>query len=215
MSYIILDDIPLKVKSIDKDPQPNIVNKAYVDGGSSIKHKGFKGKKLGLTFYVGKDQIQKVEDLLKKTTPIVLTSESKADYNSQYYITDPRLNEGKKGVWTLTVTLVEYVEKNVVWVNFEKWNVSNGGGAAGGDEITTIPLTGCPTLSLGDRGDCVGELQTYLKLLGYYVYSNGHSLDVDYYFGNYTEESVKAFQRAHGLTATGVVGPETKAKMTL
>nr|WP_319372449.1 peptidoglycan-binding domain-containing protein [uncultured Methanobacterium sp.] len=217
MSYVTLDNLPLKIKSISRDPQPNIVNKSYVGGGSFIRNKGFKGRKLDLTVYVGKDQIELFEDLEKKTTPVILTSESKADYNGQYHITEIRPSEGKKGVWNYTITLIEYIEPNIVWANFSTWNVSsNGGGAAGGDSnIITPPLTSCPTLQLGDRGDCVGELQTYLKLLGYYIYSDGHSMDVDNYFGDYTEAAVKAFQADNKLTQTGIVGPETKIKMTL
>jgi len=215
MSYLVLDNIPLKIKSIEKDPQSNVLNKAYVGGGSSISNRGFKGRKLGLTAHVGKDQIQKVEDLIKKTGPVILTSESQADYNSQYYITEPRLNENKKGIWAFTTTLLEYTEANIVWANFENWNVTNGGGAAGGDTETTNPLQNCPTLQLGDRGGYVGELQTFLKLIGYYVYINGHSLDVDNYFGEYTKEAVQAFQQANGLTPTGIVDTQTKSKMTL
>ena len=110
MSYIVLDSIPLKIKNISLDPQSNMINKPYVDGGSFIRNKGFKGKKLDLTVYVGKDQIQKIEELIKRTTPVILTLESKADYNSQYYITDPKLSESKKGIWSFTDTLFEYVE---------------------------------------------------------------------------------------------------------
>lgn len=217
MSYVSLDSIGLKIKSISRDPQPNIINKAYVGvDGSFIRHKGSKGRKLDLSVYVGKDQIEKVEELERKGTPVILTSESKADYNGQYYITEIRASEGRKGVWSYSITLLEYIEPNIIFTNFESWNISSsGGGAAGGDTTTTNPLLNCPTLSFGDRSDCVGELQTYLKLFGYYVYFDGHSLDVDNYFGEYTKKAVQAFQTANGLTATGIVDPETKAKMTL
>lgn len=217
MAYITLDSTPLKIKSISKDPQLNIVNKSYVGAdGSFIRHKGSKGRKLDLSVYVGKDQIEKLEELERKGSPVILTSESEATYNGQYYITEIRANEGRKGVWNYSITLLEYIEPNIIFSNFENWNIgSSGGGAAGGDEIISNPLSSCPTLQIGDRGDCVGELQTILKLFGYYVYSNGHSMTVDDYFGEYTKEAVKAFQTANGLTATGIVDPETKAKMTL
>ncbi|MBF4474526.1 peptidoglycan-binding domain-containing protein [Methanobacterium formicicum] len=216
MSYIVLDNIPLKVKSISKDPQRNMVNKSYVGAdGSYVKYKGSKGLKLDLTVHVKKDQIQEVEGLERKGTPVILTSESKANYNGQYHIAEIRHNEGKKGIWSYTISLIEYVVPNIVFGDFSNWNVSSGGGAAGGDDEVTVPLSNCPTLRLGDRGDCVGELQTYLKLTGYYIYSNGHSMDVDNYFGEFTEDSVKAFQAANGLTSTGVVDPETKLKMIL
>ncbi len=216
MAYVVLDNIPLRVKSISRDPQLNVVNKSYVGAdGSFIRRKGSKGRKIDLNVYVGKDQIEKVETLERKGSPVVLTSESKATYNGQYYITEIRANEERKGVWSFSISLQEYVEPNIIYSNFSNWNVSGGGGAAGGDEGVIVPLTGCPTLSMGDRSDCVGELQTYLKLTGYYIYSNGHPLEVDNYFGELTEESVKAFQVANGILPTGVVDPETKSKMTL
>ena len=215
-SYIVLDNIPLKIKSISRDPQLNVVNKSYVGAdGSFIRHKGSKGRKIDLSVYVGKDQIEKIETLERKGSPVVLTSESEANYNGQYYITEIRANEERKGVWGYSISLQEYVEPNIIYSNFSNWNVSSGGGAAGGDEVVTVPLADCPTLRLGDRGDCVEELQTFLKLYGYYVFTDGHSTIIDGYFGSYTEDAVKAFQRDNKLQATGIVGPETKAKMTL
>lgn len=216
MSYVFIDNIPIKVKGISRDPQLNTVTKGYIGGGSFVRTKGSKGRKLELTVHVGKDQIEKVEELEQKTSPVILTSESKANYNGQYHITEIRDNESKKGIWNFTLTLQEYIEPNVVWANFENWNISSsGGGAAGGDLTEEFPLSNCPTLQLGDRGDCVGELQTLMKLYGYYVYNNGHAMEIDNYFGTYTEAAVKAFQRDNNLEVTGIVGPETKAKMTL
>lgn len=215
MSYIILDDIPLKIKSIGKDPQLNVVNKSYVGvEGSFIRYKGSKGRKLELSVYVGKDQVTKVEELERKGSPVILISESMANYNGQYYVTEVGWDENKKGIWSVSITLLEYVEPNVVLTDFENWNVSSSGGGAGGDQASLeSPLSNCPTLQQGDRGDCVTELQAFLKLSGYYVYVDGHSLTIDDYFGQYTENSVIAFQQAMGITANGVVGPETKEKI--
>lgn len=216
MAYIVLNSTPVKIKSISRDPQLNIVNKGYVGAsGSYIKSNGSRGRKIELTVLARKTDIAKIEAMEKLGKPIILTSESEADYNGQYYLTGVTYNEGKKGIWSVSITLLEYVEANVAWTNFEKWNVSSSGsGAAGEDTTTTNPLQGCPTLAKGDRSTCVGELQTFLKLFGYYVYT-GHVLDVDNYFGQYTESAVKAFQTDHGLTPTGIVDPETRAKMTL
>lgn len=54
---------------------------------------------------------------------------------------------------------------------------------------------------LGSRGEVVKQIQKALKL-----YTDG-------IYGVNTEEAVKAFQRDHGLTADGIVGPATLAKL--
>jgi hypothetical protein len=54
--------------------------------------------------------------------------------------------------------------------------------------------------------DSVKELQTLLKQIGYRVVPDGE-------FGPYTENVVKLFQASKGVTADGVVGPETWALM--
>lgn len=60
-----------------------------------------------------------------------------------------------------------------------------------------------PTLRRGSQGDEVADLQTILNA------RYGADLDVDGNFGKATEAAVKAFQKANGLTADGVVGPKT------
>lgn len=63
------------------------------------------------------------------------------------------------------------------------------------------------TLYWGASGAQVRKLQTTLKNWGYY---DG---PVDGVYGGGTFEAVKAFQRKHGLTADGVVGPRTAEKL--
>jgi len=53
-----------------------------------------------------------------------------------------------------------------------------------------------------DDSDAVRAVQTLLTW-------RGHPTEIDGYFGPETEASVKAFQRAKGLTADGVVGTQT------
>ena len=74
---------------------------------------------------------------------------------------------------------------------------------------TAIPLTSsqCPTdITEGEDDGCVTQLQTLLN-------SHGASIGVDGSFGPGTLSAVKSFQSAHGLSADGVVGPNTKAAL--
>ena len=76
---------------------------------------------------------------------------------------------------------------------------------------TMAPVTPTPTPPSLQRGftgsDAVRAVQKRLKELGYYK----GAADGD--FGPATEEAVKAFQKANGLTADGKVGQKTLAKM--
>lgn len=67
-------------------------------------------------------------------------------------------------------------------------------------------LTGS-TLRRGVSGEAVKELQRSLARAGFDPGS------VDGEFGPATERAVKAFQRAHGLSADGVVGAQTRAAL--
>jgi len=58
----------------------------------------------------------------------------------------------------------------------------------------------------GDKGSQVSELQQQLTDAGFPV-------DVDGDFRGQTDAAVKSFQREHKLTADGIVGPETRAKL--
>ena len=61
------------------------------------------------------------------------------------------------------------------------------------------------TLSKGSAGNDVKTLQMLLTRHGFEVPSTG-------YFGTVTKRRVRGFQRSHGLTADGIVGPMTRAK---
>jgi TP901 family phage tail tape measure protein len=62
------------------------------------------------------------------------------------------------------------------------------------------------TLKKGSRGEDVKKLQRALNALGYNAGS------VDGVFGSNTYNAVKAFQKAMGISADGIVGKNTKAK---
>lgn len=70
---------------------------------------------------------------------------------------------------------------------------------------TPTPTPGKPTLKKGSSGQYVTLLQTELINRGYSCGKSG----ADGKFGNDTLTAVKAFQKDHGLTADGIVGPQT------
>ena len=73
--------------------------------------------------------------------------------------------------------------------------------------ITLFQTAEAATYRQGSSGQTVKTIQTKLKNWGYY---NG---SVDGIYGSQTTEAVKYFQRSNGLTADGVVGPATLAKL--
>ncbi len=65
-------------------------------------------------------------------------------------------------------------------------------------------LYALPTLRKGSKGEAVVYLQQLLN-----AERDGAEIDEDGIFGLATEARVEAFQREHGLTADGIVGPMT------
>ena len=77
--------------------------------------------------------------------------------------------------------------------------------------VPTATPTAAPTstlLRLGSQGEAVANVQAALKRLGYFE----GKADGD--FGEYTENAVKSFQEQNGLTADGIVGASTLAKLS-
>ena len=72
---------------------------------------------------------------------------------------------------------------------------------------TATPTPAATAMRKGSSGANVRTLQQRLKTLGFYTGK------VDGDFGTATENAVKAFQRANGLTVDGKVGSETLKKM--
>jgi peptidoglycan hydrolase-like protein with peptidoglycan-binding domain len=69
------------------------------------------------------------------------------------------------------------------------------------------PGTGTQLLRRGDRSAAVATWQWRL------VQALGRQLAVDEQFGALTEQATRDFQRNNGLTADGIVGPNTRAAM--
>ena len=76
-----------------------------------------------------------------------------------------------------------------------------------GGERGSAALTGRPALKEGMEGVLVKEMQKALNKYGGTVYIDGE-------FGPATARAVRAFQAANGLTADGVVGPQTAGVLT-
>lgn len=70
-----------------------------------------------------------------------------------------------------------------------------------------ITLVGCPTCRKGARGKITALVQERLNSKGF------NCGTIDGIFGSGTENAVKAFQRAMGLTADGIVGVNTWTKL--
>ncbi len=66
-----------------------------------------------------------------------------------------------------------------------------------------------PTLQRGDKGESVRALQILLAGRGH----KGNMHEPDGKFGPNTEGAVKSFQKAQGLDADGIVGPNTWTKL--
>ena len=79
---------------------------------------------------------------------------------------------------------------------------------SGTTTTTTTISTDDGSISPGDKGAIVATIQTRLKALGYYTYSK-----ISEFYGPITEEAVRAFQKANGLTVDGEIGPKTLSKL--
>ncbi len=75
-------------------------------------------------------------------------------------------------------------------------------------EVDTVTVE-LPVLKKGAKRDEVKSLQAILIGFGYSCGSSG----VDGSFGAATDKAVRAYQKAHGLTADGSVGPKTWASL--
>ena len=79
-------------------------------------------------------------------------------------------------------------------------------GVVGEQRTYTLSI---PYLRRGDTGPAVIAAQFQLAGQGYYIGSDGADGD----FGGNTESAVKEFQQNVGISADGVIGPETGAKL--
>ena len=76
-------------------------------------------------------------------------------------------------------------------------------------EALNSPSAKANGIMLGERGDAVTQMQQLLSKYGY-LYSG----NVTGYYGEATQTAVENFQKRNGLTADGLVGVQTLAKLT-
>jgi peptidoglycan hydrolase-like protein with peptidoglycan-binding domain len=117
------------------------------------------------------------------------------------YATDPRYARNLVAVFNGRT-----MQSAIVAAQAHSPSVTTGHTAVLPQEHATGPL------NRGDRSEAVRELQQQLDHLGYRA-ENGHRLRRDGDFGKRTEEALKSFQRAHGLSPVGHVGPKTHAAL--
>jgi peptidoglycan DL-endopeptidase LytE len=75
-------------------------------------------------------------------------------------------------------------------------------------KATAVQPTANRTLKIGSRGKDVSQLQSQLKLLGYFTYPS-----ITEYYGTITAEAVRKFQKDYGLSVDGVAGSKTLNKL--
>ena len=107
--------------------------------------------------------------------------------------------QGKSGSWYKVKykSYTGYVSKN--YVSKSSSSSSSSSTSSG----SSAKVSTGSTLRKGSSGSNVKNLQSKLKKLGYY----SGTIDGDY--GTGTENAVKKFQKAKGLSADGVAGPST------
>ena len=77
-------------------------------------------------------------------------------------------------------------------------------------EVCTVEVK---VLKNGAKGEQVKAMQILLMGYGFKMENNGKTYGADGSFGAATENAVKAFQKANGLTVDGICGPKTWNKL--
>jgi Putative peptidoglycan binding domain len=97
-----------------------------------------------------------------------------------------------------------YGSAGVSWWNWQQASGSGWGAlSVGAGNLSGVsPTDATPILKLGSVGDLVVWAQEHLA-------TAGSTIPIDGDYGQTTQSAVESFQTAQGLTADGIVGPET------
>ena len=90
---------------------------------------------------------------------------------------------------------------------YEAAGITYAGSSSGSSSSSSASSNDSSLLRHGTKSDAVRKMQEDLTKLGYYTGN------ITGNFGNLTEAAVMSFQRANGLTADGVAGAKTLAKI--
>jgi hypothetical protein len=143
----------------------------------------------------------KVSDGVPNNTLVCLFVQSKDDPNKMEHI-----GFGYKGQTIECSSGVEYHDKyNKKWTHWAVPKCITAEAAVDNSSPADDPA-GLPTLRQGSEGDIVKMMQQMLA-------NAGSNLTIDGKFGNGTRSAVVAFQKKYGLTADGICGPKTWAKL--
>lgn len=125
--------------------------------------------------------------------------------DTQYYVADPASSKNGPGFWVAKSTVVSWRKNNryVAAIN------AKGGGTTPPTTPppTTPPASAWPVLQSGASGYRVSVAQHLLRQRG------ATALIVDGSYGAKSVAAVKAFQTASGLSADGVLGAKSWAKL--
>ncbi|MGM0747078.1 MAG: N-acetylmuramoyl-L-alanine amidase [Bacillota bacterium] len=90
---------------------------------------------------------------------------------------------------------------------------SGGSSSSGKKSSYTLPSGVFKVTSPLTKGKAVKQIQTALAALYFYPDKGAKNNGIDGYYGAKTANAVKRFQSVSGLTADGIYGPKTKAKL--
>ncbi|UZD74774.1 N-acetylmuramoyl-L-alanine amidase [Bacillus siamensis] len=90
---------------------------------------------------------------------------------------------------------------------------STGSSSSGKKSSFHLPAGVFKVTSPLTRGEAVKQIQTALAALHYYPDKSAKNFGIDGAYGSKTANAVKRFQSMYGLTADGIYGPKTKAKL--
>lgn len=157
--------------------------------------------------------LQRYRNLAKKFTKksAVLVSNTDLNIRGNYFLVNYAEDKKVNGSYRIEWEFLEHIKPNKVEKTFKRIGRSVTKKTTQKVQkkktsYITILLTDCRTLKYGlTRNKCVKYLQKFLQKKGYY---KGYRVDGDYL--KYTQQAVKALQRAYNIKATGAWDTRTR-----